>query len=448
MLIRSISGVRGLTEIDLTREIIHNYLSAAHSVLNNGVIYIGRDSRGSGEDLLEIAVEEFQSLGRNIVVCGIVPTPTIQYSVQESEAVGGVIITASHNPEEWNGFKFVREDGTFFHPKECKRLFNLADKKTPKKKKIEIPGIVWQDFNSIQKHVYATMELSAVNTSGLRERNFRVAVDAVNGAAAVALPLLLESLGCDVIRVNCEPTGNFTRGTEPLPEHLSVLCQTVIENQADIGLAVDPDGDRLAVVDEKGHPLGEEYTLVLAVDGYLARTGDKQPVITNLSTTQALDHVAVKHSVDVKRTPVGEINVVREMQRLGSNIGGEGNGGVILKESHLGRDALVGAALVLNRLTGTTEPLSEIVSTLPQFIIIKDKIQLDKLNAESVLKHAKKIFSDSEMDEQDGLKCIWDDRWIHLRRSNTEPILRIYAEAPDRSSAEKLIGTLKTGYLA
>lgn len=444
MLIRSISGVRGLTETDLPREIVQRYVSAAHSILSDGVVYIGRDSRASGEELLETAVDEFQRLGRNVVVCGIVPTPTIQYMVQESEAVGGVIITASHNPEEWNGFKFVREDGIFFYPRECKRLFNLADRSS-KKKKLGNPGIVWQDFNAIQKHVVATVELSAVNTGGIKERKFRVAVDAVNGAAAVALPLLLETLSCDVIRVNCEPTGEFTRGTEPLPENLSELSRAVTENQADIGMAVDPDGDRLAVVDEKGCPLGEEYTLVLAVDGYLTRTGDRKPVITNLSTTQALDRIAGRHAVNVKRTPVGEIHVVREMQRSGSNIGGEGNGGVILKESHLGRDALVGAALVLNRLTGTTESLSEIVLTLPRFIIIKDKVQLDRLKAETALKHAKEIFTDSDIDERDGLKFTWDDRWIHLRRSNTEPIIRIYAEAPDLSSAEKLIGILKTG---
>ena len=447
MLIRSISGVRGLTETDLPREIIQRYVFAAHNILNDGVVYIGRDSRASGEELLETAVEVFQNLGRNVVVCGIVPTPTIQYIVQESEAVGGVIITASHNTEEWNGLKFVREDGTFFHPRECKRLFNLADR-PPKKKKLRNPGIVWQDFNAIQKHVVATVELSAVNTGAIKKRKFRVAVDAVNGAAAIALPLLLETLDCDVIRINCKPTGEFTRGTEPLPENLVKLCQAVTENRADIGMAVDPDGDRLAVVDEKGSAVGEEYTLVLAVDGYLIDTGDRKPVITNLSTTQALDRIASRYSVAVKRTPVGEINVVREMQRSGSNIGGEGNGGVILRESHLGRDALVGAALVLNRLTGTKESLSEIVHTLPQFIIIKEKVQLDQLNAETVLKRAKIIFSDSEMDERDGLKCTWDDRWIHLRRSNTEPILRIYAEAPDRSSAEKLIRILKTSLSA
>jgi phosphomannomutase len=447
MLIRSISGVRGLTETDLPREIIQRYVFAAHNILNDGVVYIGRDSRASGEELLETAVEVFQNLGRNVVVCGIVPTPTIQYIVQESEAVGGVIITASHNTEEWNGLKFVREDGTFFHPRECKRLFNLADRPL-KKKKLRNPGIVWQDFNAIQKHVAATVELSAVNTGAIKKRKFRVAVDAVNGAAAIALPLLLETLDCNVIRINCKPTGEFTRGTEPLPENLLKLCQAVTENRADIGMAVDPDGDRLAVVDEKGSAVGEEYTLVLAVDGYLIDTGDRKPVITNLSTTQALDRIASRYSVAVKRTPVGEINVVREMQRSGSNIGGEGNGGVILRESHLGRDALVGAALVLNRLTGTTEPLSEIVHTLPQFIIIKEKVQLDQLNTETVLKRAKIIFSDSEIDERDGLKCTWDDRWIHLRKSNTEPILRIYAEAPDRSSAEKLIRILKTSLSA
>jgi phosphomannomutase len=258
------------------------------------------------------------------------------------------------------------------------------------------------------------------------------------------MPMLLETLGCEVHRIHCEPSGEFVRGTEPLPENLGDLCQAVQDFGADVGMAVDPDCDRLAVVDNSGKPLGEEYTLVLAVDGYLAYTGSDEAIVTNMSTTLALDKIAEKYGNPVVRTPIGEINVVAEMEKSGVKLGGEGNGGVILRESHLGRDALVGAALVLNRMVQSEQTLSEIFSGLPQFTIIKDKINLEELDFEQVYKKALAVFTDVLVDDRDGLKFIWPERWLHIRKSNTEPILRIYAEATDIVTAEALIKTLKS----
>jgi len=443
MLIRSISGVRGIVDTHLTEAVFRQYLRAAHTIFTDGVLYLGRDSRSSGEELMDIAFEEFQSLGRDVINCGIVPTPSIQYIVKYSEGVGGIVITASHNPSQWNGLKFVREDGIFFHPKECRKLFLLVDK-GPKTKSAKTPGMVWQDYNIIQKHVFSTVALSCVNSKAIQERNFKVVIDAVNGAGAIAMPMLLETLGCEVHRIHCEPSGEFVRGTEPLPENLGDLCQAVQDFGADVGMAVDPDCDRLAVVDNSGKPLGEEYTLVLAVDGYLAYTGNDEAIVTNMSTTLALDKIAEKYGNPVVRTPIGEINVVAEMEKSGAKLGGEGNGGVILRESHLGRDALVGAALVLNRMVQSDQTLSEIFSGLPQFTIIKDKINLEELNFEQVCKKALAVFTGVLVDDRDGLKFIWPERWLHLRKSNTEPILRIYAEATDIVTVEALIKTLKS----
>jgi len=260
---------------------------------------------------------------------------------------------------------------------------------------------------------------------------------------------MLESLGCEVIPINCEPIGDFVHGTEPLPQNLIELSETVIKEKADIGFAVDPDADRLAVVNEKGEPIGEEYTLVLATDGYIKTKKTNETFVTNLSTTMALDKLAEKYGSKIKRSAVGEINVVQKMIEIDSNLGGEGNGGVILKEAHLGRDSLVGVTMVLNRLAQSDEPLSEIMQGLPHFEMIKDRLDLiqksgEKLDSEGVFNIAKSLFSDAEVNTVDGLKFTWDDRWLHLRSSNTEPILRIYVEAPTKEQAKELVEKLKS----
>ena len=442
MIIRSISGVRGLIDSHLTTKVIECYARAFHSHLKPGLIFIGRDSRPSGEDLLDSFANELVRLGRDVIICGIVPTPTVQFMVERSEAAGGIIITASHNPIEWNGIKFVRSDGTFFHPNDCDHLFELFDKDKALND-VKSPGMVFPDQNSILKHAINTIELSCIDFKAIKKRQFKVVIDAVNGAGSAALPLLLEYLGCEVIKLYCEGNGEFKRGTEPLPENLIDLGKLVLDNNADVGFAVDPDADRLAVVDETGKPIGEEYTLVVAAEGYINNRKKEEIFVTNLSSSMALDKLAEKHSCSVERSAVGEINVVQKMLALNSELGGEGNGGVILKESHLGRDSLVGVAMVLNRMSQEETKISKIHSSLPQFHIMKDKIILDGVDKNIVEKKVKSIFSDAEINSNDGLKLIWNDCWIHIRRSNTEPIMRIYAEAPSKKVAEKLVEQVK-----
>ena len=443
MLIRSISGVRGLTDSHLTPEISSIYARALHTSLPDGVIMAGRDSRPSGDMILHAMTEELVGLGRTVIQCGIVPTPTVQFMVHNTEAVGGFIVTASHNPVEWNGIKFLRPDSTFFHPEECQDLFNIVDQNVELKKSKEA-GIVWPEQNAIQKHVIACASISCIDLNRIQRRKFKVVIDAVNGAGAIALPNMLEALGCEVIELNCEPDGNFTRGTEPLPENLNDLSAMVKNHNADAGFAVDPDADRLAVVNEHGEPLGEEYTLVLAADGYINETGKKERFVVNLSTSLALEKLAHKNGSTVERSAVGEINVVNKMNEVNSNLGGEGNGGVILKECHLGRDSMVGATMVLNRMSQTENTLSEIHRTLPIFKIVKDKISVDTIDSDELIDKVSNLFNDADKNDLDGIKFTWDDKWVHLRRSNTEPIMRIYAEAPSEDQALELVSKIRS----
>ena len=441
MLIRSISGVRGLTDSHLTPKISSIYARALHTSLPDGVIMAGRDSRPSGDMILHAMTEELVGLGRTVIQCGIVPTPTVQFMVHNTEAVGGFIVTASHNPVEWNGIKFLRPDSTFFHPEECQDLFNIVDQNVELKKSKDA-GIVWPEQNAIQKHVIACASISCIDLNRIQRRKFKVVIDAVNGAGAIALPNMLEALGCEVIELNCEPDGNFTRGTEPLPENLNDLSAMVKNHNADAGFAVDPDADRLAVVNEHGEPLGEEYTLVLAADGYINETGKKERFVVNLSTSLALEKLAHKNGSTVERSAVGEINVVNKMNEVNSNLGGEGNGGVILKECHLGRDSMVGATMVLNRMSQTEDTLSEIHRTLPIFKIVKDKISVDTIDSDELIDKVSNLFNDADKNDLDGIKFTWDDKWVHLRRSNTEPIMRIYAEAPSEDQALELVSKI------
>ena len=443
MLIRSISGVRGLTDSHLTPKISSIYARALHTSLPDGVIMAGRDSRPSGDMILHAMTEELVGLGRTVIQCGIVPTPTVQFMVHNTEAVGGFIVTASHNPVEWNGIKFLRPDSTFFHPEECQDLFNMVDQNVELKKSKEA-GIVWPEQNAIQKHVIACASISCIDLNRIQRRKFKVVIDAVNGAGAIALPNMLEALGCEVIELNCEPDGNFTRGTEPLPENLNDLSAMVKNHNADAGFAVDPDADRLAVVNEHGEPLGEEYTLVLAADGYINETGKKERFVVNLSTSLALEKLAHKNGSTVERSAVGEINVVNKMNEVNSNLGGEGNGGVILKECHLGRDSMVGATMVLNRMSQTENTLSEIHRTLPIFKIVKDKISIDKIDSDELIDKVSNLFNDADKNDLDGIKFTWEDKWVHLRRSNTEPIMRIYAEAPSKNQALALVSKIRS----
>ena len=443
MLIRSISGIRGLVNKDLDENTIIRYAHAFHNYLQDGVIYVGRDSRPSGEEIVEIMINELIKLGRTIMYCGIVPTPTIQYMVHTTEAIGGVIITASHNPIEWNGIKFVKEDSTFFNLYDCENLFEYADNFLNENIEISEEGMLWEEKNAIHKHTINCASLKCIDLDKIRDRKFKVVIDSVNGAGSDALPAMLGLLGCEVIKINCDSSGVFTRGTEPLPENLSELSKSVISHNADVGFAVDPDADRLSVVDEKGMPLGEEYTLVLAAEGYIESVKTEETFVTNLSTSLALDKLAIANKCSVERAAVGEINVVNKMNEIDAKFGGEGNGGVILRECHLGRDSLVAVTMVLNRMSQSKNTVSSIYNSLPQYKIVKDRINIEGLDKNKLLSKVNELFNGVENNTIDGLKFIWDDKWIHLRSSNTEPIMRIYAEAASENVAKELVIKVK-----
>ena len=441
MLIESISGVRGTVPDSLNNEVVALYAGAFHQFCPKGDIVVGRDSRSSGIHFLTKIVEILMALGRTVNQCGIVPTPTLQYVVNDTEAVGGIIVTASHNPAEWNGLKFLGADGCYLNSSQVKKLMKL--------KSVDLPEFSYGEGKQIQindaidRHITRTCDVSWIDLDAIRQRKFKVAVDAINGAAAVALPELLDRLGCEVVTINCEPTGEFTRGTEPLPENLSDLSQLIQQENCHVGFATDPDADRLAVIDEKGKPVGEEYTLVLALDAFLSTIDSSETVVTNLSTTMAVDKVAERYGAQVTRSAVGEINVVEMMKKTGASIGGEGNGGVILKEVHLGRDSLVAGASILHRLAQTDSNLSEVMNKLPKFEIVKYKVFIEKIDGDTLFQKISNSFDGALIDERDGLKLTWNDRWIHVRRSNTEPIMRIYTEASSEKEAQELAEKVK-----
>ena len=441
MLIESISGVRGTVPDSLNNEVVALYAGAFHQFCPKGDIVVGRDSRSSGIHFLTKIVETLMALGRTVNQCGIVPTPTLQYVVDDTEAVGGIIVTASHNPAEWNGLKFLGADGCYLNSSQVKKLMKL--------KSVDLPEFSYGEGKQIQindaidRHITRTCDVSWIDLDAIRQRKFKVAVDAINGAAAVALPELLNRLGCEVVTINCEPTGEFTRGTEPLPENLSDLSQLIQQENCHVGFATDPDADRLAVIDEKGKPVGEEYTLVLALDAFLSTIDSSETVVTNLSTTMAVDKVAERYGAQVTRSAVGEINVVEMMKKTGASIGGEGNGGVILKEVHLGRDSLVAGASILHRLAQTDSNLSEVMNKLPKFEIVKYKVFIEQIDGDTLFQKISDSFDGALIDERDGLKLIWNDRWIHVRRSNTEPIMRIYTEASSEKEARELAEKVK-----
>ncbi|MFQ6608984.1 MAG: phosphoglucosamine mutase [Fidelibacterota bacterium] len=442
MLIESISGVRGIVPSDLDGDKAISYALAFHYLQSEGSVVLGRDTRPSSLELSSAITERLLSEGRHILDCGICTTPTLQFAVEDTNAAGGIMVTASHNPEEWNGLKFVAKDGCFLNIQQFSELLSLVNKE--KSSSLVSPGR-YNGFEQVmRRHVDRVLAVDFIDVDAIRNQQYKVAIDTVNGAASLILPFLLEKLGCEVIPVHCNLQGKFPRGAEPLPENLDDLGKAVREHNCHLGLATDPDGDRLAVVDDTGQPLGEEYTLVLAVNDYLAK-GEKPPiVVTNLSTTLAVDKVVSKYGGTVVRTVVGEINVVEAMKRLGARLGGEGNGGVILKDVHLGRDSLVGTALILNYLSRSDQQLRELFASLPQFTILKEKVSIAKLNSDELLERIGREFGDAEQDTTDGLKIVWPDRWVHIRKSNTEPILRIYAEARSINEAKELITAIKS----
>jgi len=432
----SISGIRGVVGDSLTPEVVVNYACAFGQWAGGGTVIVGRDTRMTGEMIQQWVTASLQSVGCDVMEVGICPTPTIQYVVERQKAAGGIAITASHNPIEWNALKLIAPDGLFLDEAQGREVIEKARVRSFAFKRWNEIGKRGFYPHAVRDHTEAILSLPFVDISALRKRAFRVVVDCVNGAGSVMIPGLLEQLGCQVIPLFSDPTGLFPRGAEPLPENLSRLCEVVVQEGADAGFAVDPDADRLAIVSEKGEPLGEEYTLVLAVKFILSRK--KGPVVVNASTSLAIDRVAQEFGVPVHRTKVGEIHVAKRMREVEAVIGGEGNGGVILPDVHLGRDAPVGIALTLQHLLEWDGPLSELYRSLPQYTIVKRKLTFSDGDPQMILDRIRERYADQPVDTTDGVKILWGDSWVHLRKSNTEPLVRVIAEAPSQEEATRL----------
>lgn len=441
-LMRSVSGVRGIVGTDLTPEIVRRYAAAfGRLVLTGGRtrVVLGRDSRESGPRFAAAACEGLHAAGGHVIDCGLVPTPTAQLAVEHHHAAGGVIITASHNPVEWNALKFVGPDGLFLDRGSVERLFAAVDAGETPDGGVGM-GKTEHDPNAVERHIAAVLGLDVVDRAAVRSRRFTVALDCVRGAGGVIMPRLLEQLGCRVVGRDLEPDGRFPRPPEPVPEQLGALGALVKESGADLGLAVDPDVDRLALVDGRGRAIGEDYTLAFAVRAVLPRRAG--PVVTNLSTSLVVDDAAREFGVSVTRAPVGEANVARVMQQMDAVIGGEGNGGVMLPALHLGRDAPVAAALALEVLARTARSVEEVVDAAPRYVIVKDRAPRGG-PLDPVYEKLGRRFPDAARDEQDGLRLAWPDRWVHVRPSGTEPIVRLIAEAPTTRTARELVQAVR-----
>jgi phosphomannomutase len=432
----SISGVRGVIGKGLTPEVVLAFAQAYGTYCQGGRVVLGRDSRVSGPMLQHAVTAGLMVVGCEVVDIGIAPTPTTKIAVEKLHAAGGLVITASHNPVMWNGLKMLAGDGLFLDEEQGKQVLAIRDAGAAKIHNWDGLGNATAYDKAIDDHLAAIYALPFIDAEKIRRARFRVAADCVNGAGGVILKKLLEHLGCEFVLLNEAPTGRFTHNPEPLPENLAELCEAVKKHRAHIGLALDPDADRLALVSEKGAPLGEEYTLALAAAFLLPKRKGK--VVVNLSTSMVIDDIAAKHGCTVERTKVGEIHVAKHMRKVAAVIGGEGNGGVILPDVHLGRDAMVGVAMMLQQLADFGGPLSELHASLPQYVMRRRKVELaGGLDPKQVLHKIAQKYQRQKLDANDGIKILRDESWVQVRASNTEPILRIMAEAQSAAIAEK-----------
>jgi phosphomannomutase len=449
----SVSGVRGLVGPDLTPEVVARWAAAFGTWAKAGKgeggrgkgkparVVLGRDARTSGPMFAAAATSGLVSVGCHVIDVGLVPTPTVQLAVEHHRAAGGIVLTASHNPIEWNALKFVGPDGIFLDVVAGTRVRDLAAGNSLQRANYNAIGGVEADSDAISRHLAAVLALRGVDVRGIKRRRFRVALDTVRGAGGAVMPELLERLGCRVAAINLETDGLFPRPPEPVPENLKALGALVRRKKADVGIAVDPDVDRLAIVDERGRPIGEDYTLAFAIRA--VRPSGRRPVVANLSTSLVVEDAARDCGAPLVRAPVGEANVARKIIELKATIGGEGNGGVIYPALHVGRDAPVAAALVLTLLARERATVSELVALRPRYTIVKAKLERGTRNVERLVAEVypalRSRFPEATADTQDGLRLAWPDRWLHVRPSGTEPIIRLIAEAPSRADAEKLI---------
>ena len=447
-LIKSISGIRGtiggkagegLTPIDAVKfaSAYGNWLKQRNKTEKLKVI-IGRDARLSGDMITNLVSATLSGLGIDVLDLGLSTTPTVEIAVPMEKAHGGIIITASHNPKQWNALKLLNEKGEFISAEDGEQLLKIAEEASTDFAEVDQLGEVSNNNTYLDKHIEAALSLPLVDKSLITAANFKVVVDAVNSSGGIYVPALLKALGVqDIIELYCEPTGDFPHNPEPLPENLTEIAKQIKNNNADLGIVVDPDVDRLAFVNEDGSMFGEEYTLVAIADYVLSKT--KGNTVSNLSSTISLREVTEKHGGQYFASAVGEVNVVTKMKEVDAVIGGEGNGGVIYPESHYGRDALVGIALFLTHLASTGKKMTALRAEYPNYHISKNKIQLEEgMDVDSILKNVAASYSDQEIDKTDGVKIYFGSEWVHLRKSNTEPIIRIYSESASEAKANEL----------
>ncbi len=445
-LIKSISGIRGtiggspsknLTPLDVVR-----FTTAYGQWLsenNKGPLTVvtGRDARISGPMVHSLVNQTLLGMGINVIDLGLSTTPTVAVAVPWEKANGGIILTASHNPKEWNALKLLNADGEFINATAGAKVLEYAEKEAFNYAEVDHLGTLKERSDYIEKHIEATLAIDHVNLEGIRKQKFKVVVDGVNSSGGIAIPELLNALNIEVVKIHCEPNGHFQHNPEPLKENLTDLCNAVIEHKSNFGIAVDPDVDRLVFVDEKGELFGEEYTLVACADYILSKTPGA--TVSNLSSTRALADITQKHGCSYTASAVGEVNVVTEMKAVQAVIGGEGNGGIIYPPLHYGRDALVGVVLFLSLLVERKVTVSELRAAYPSYFMSKNKIKLKEgMDVDLLLDQIRERYAKERISTIDGVKIDFDAAWVHLRKSNTEPIIRIYTEAKSELKAVEL----------
>lgn len=456
-LITSISGLRGtiggLPGENLTPVDVVEFTSAFASLLAKETndhklkIVVGRDARLSGIAIKNQVISTLQLAGCDVIDLDLATTPTVEMSVIEHRADGGIILTASHNPKQWNALKLINGNGEFISEEEGLELLSIARERKFAFAPVDNLGKVEYDHKALDKHIRRILRLPLVNKKKIRSQNLSVAIDGVNSVGGVAVPALLKKLGVETIyELNCEPTGEFAHNPEPLEEHLEGIRSLVKEKKADLGIVVDPDVDRLAFIDESGNMFGEEYTLVAVAD-YILDSKIRKPYtkasVSNLSSSRALKDVSFVHSASYSSAKVGELNVVKKMKETLAVIGGEGNGGVIYPELHYGRDALVGIALFLSYLAKLEFSVSQLRKKYPDYVMIKHRLDLnDSSQVKVIIQKLQVVYKEQDLDFQDGLRINFKNAWAHLRSSNTEPIMRLYIEAPDKAAADKLLNEI------
>ncbi|MDV3805199.1 phosphoglucosamine mutase [Elizabethkingia anophelis] len=446
-LIKSISGIRGtiggnvgdnLTPIDAVK-----FTSAYGTFLKNGLqknnlkVIVGRDARISGPMIHQLVIQTLVALGIDVIDLGLSTTPTVEVAVLLEQTDGGIILTASHNPKQWNALKLLNNKGEFLNDTEGALILEIAESDNFDFADVDNLGTITEINDYMDRHINEVLNLKLVDVEAVKQQKFKVVVDGVNSSGGIVIPALLRKMGVEVIELYCEPNGHFPHNPEPLKEHLKDICELVVKEQADFGIVVDPDVDRLAFISNNGEMFGEEYTLVAVADYVLSKTAGN--TVSNMSSSRALKDVTEKHGGTHEASAVGEVNVVELMKKNNAVIGGEGNGGIIYPEIHYGRDALVGVALFLTHLANQDLDVASLRTIYPAYYMSKNKIELTpEINVDTILEEMQKRYSNEKITTIDGIKIDFADSWVHLRKSNTEPIIRIYTEAQTQQDANAL----------